>query len=347
MPVQRASASGGRSLTSAPRAVVPSYQLDPVGVVRRPAAPPAQPAPPASTPGTTPAPAPAPAPAPVEAAPPVQRKPMVRRVSRVQSPAAPEAGRRRPLIGAPITPAPAPAPAQAPAPSPFATPAAAPSAPAVQRSSAPEPAVPPTPAVPSAPVEPLRKVRLPGPAPLQRAIAAGPPLASARPLTTRHQSAPSLPGVPNSQAVGRSSAAHPAPLKQAPATGDSRPVVPLRGPAPRPGIPQPTVQRAVAEPAPAPVVPVRRSSPMPAAPAPAPAPKPAYSAPVQRQAGPTPVQRTEPAGHATASAPPAGDAEPPTHDIDALARRLVAPLSRLLRAELRGDRERIGRLRDR
>ncbi|WP_407285195.1 hypothetical protein [Streptomyces sp. BP-8] len=32
--------------------------------------------------------------------------------------------------------------------------------------------------------------------------------------------------------------------------------------------------------------------------------------------------------------------------LDALARRLVAPLSRLLRAELRGDRERIGRLRD-
>ncbi|MFB7747105.1 hypothetical protein ACFW17_03820 [Streptomyces sp. NPDC058961] len=345
MPVQRASAPGGRSLTSAPRAVVPSYQLDPVGVVRRPAAP-AEPAP-APTPAT--ATAPAPAPAPVEAAPPVQRKPMVRRVSRVQSAAAPEAGRRRPLIGAPITPAPAPAPAQTPAPSPFATPAPA-SAPAVQRSSAPEPAVPaapPTPAVPSAPVEPLRKVRLPGPAPLQRALAAGPPLASARPLTTRHQSAPSLPGVPDSVAPGRSSAASPAPLKQAPASGDSRPVVPLRGPAPRPGIPQPTVQRAVAEPAPAPVVPVRRSSPMPAAPAPAPAPKPAYSAPVQRQADPASVQRTAPAAHATANAAPAADAEQHSPDIDALARRLVAPLSRLLRAELRGDRERIGRLRDR
>ncbi|WP_344888175.1 hypothetical protein [Actinomadura meridiana] len=33
-------------------------------------------------------------------------------------------------------------------------------------------------------------------------------------------------------------------------------------------------------------------------------------------------------------------------DLDELARRLVGPLSRLLRAELRMDRERVGRLRD-
>ncbi|KKZ69043.1 hypothetical protein VO63_36365 [Streptomyces showdoensis] len=32
--------------------------------------------------------------------------------------------------------------------------------------------------------------------------------------------------------------------------------------------------------------------------------------------------------------------------LDELARRLVTPLSRLLRAELRADRERVGRLRD-
>ncbi|CAM5471972.1 hypothetical protein SXANM310S_07124 [Streptomyces xanthochromogenes] len=177
-------------------------------------------------------------------------------------------------------------------------------------------------------------------------MTSGPPLASARPLTTRHQSAPSLPGLPNTPGASGSSAALPAPLKHAPASGDSRPVVPLRSPAPRPGIPQPTVQRAVAEPAPVPVVPVRRSAP-PAPPAPAPAPKPAFSTPVQRQADPPAVQRTAPAAHATASAAPTADAEQHSPDIDALARRLVAPLSRLLRAELRGDRERIGRLRDR
>ncbi|WP_157429859.1 hypothetical protein [Actinomadura oligospora] len=33
-------------------------------------------------------------------------------------------------------------------------------------------------------------------------------------------------------------------------------------------------------------------------------------------------------------------------DLDELARRLVGPLSRLLRTELRLDRERVGRLRD-
>jgi hypothetical protein len=33
-------------------------------------------------------------------------------------------------------------------------------------------------------------------------------------------------------------------------------------------------------------------------------------------------------------------------ELDELARRLVGPLSRLLRAELRVDRERVGRLRD-
>jgi hypothetical protein len=34
-------------------------------------------------------------------------------------------------------------------------------------------------------------------------------------------------------------------------------------------------------------------------------------------------------------------------ELDELARRLVEPLARLLRAELRMDRERVGRLRDR
>ncbi|WP_024759517.1 hypothetical protein [Streptomyces exfoliatus] len=47
----------------------------------------------------------------------------------------------------------------------------------------------------------------------------------------------------------------------------------------------------------------------------------------------------------TPAAPPPADAESPTQ-LDELARRLVTPLSRLLRAELRADRERVGRLRD-
>ncbi|GHH08728.1 hypothetical protein GCM10017674_51490 [Streptomyces gardneri] len=68
---------------------------------------------------------------------------------------------------------------------------------------------------------------------------------------------------------------------------------------------------------------------------------------VTRTAAATPsVQRSG----ATPAAAPAGaplpaDAESPTQ-LDELARRLVTPLSRLLRAELRADRERVGRLRD-
>jgi len=52
------------------------------------------------------------------------------------------------------------------------------------------------------------------------------------------------------------------------------------------------------------------------------------------------VQRTATAAPPTGAAP----AEPP--HLDELARKLIGPLSRLLRAELRLDRERIGRLRD-
>jgi hypothetical protein len=61
------------------------------------------------------------------------------------------------------------------------------------------------------------------------------------------------------------------------------------------------------------------------------------------------VQRTAQAPATTPAPTPTAEStgpEQPT-DLDALARRLVAPLSRLLRAELRGDRERVGRLRDR
>ncbi|WP_188271157.1 hypothetical protein [Streptomyces sp. CBMA291] len=70
-------------------------------------------------------------------------------------------------------------------------------------------------------------------------------------------------------------------------------------------------------------------------PAAAPGPR---TAPVTRTASAPPsVQR--------GLAEPSREAESPTQ-LDELARRLVTPLSRLLRAELRADRERVGRLRD-
>ncbi|MFF8787735.1 hypothetical protein [Streptomyces sp. NPDC015125] len=71
------------------------------------------------------------------------------------------------------------------------------------------------------------------------------------------------------------------------------------------------------------------------------------SRPIQRAPGSATATTTTAApAEATPTAPaaPTDPTDPAT--LDALARRLVAPLSRLLRAELRGDRERIGRLRD-
>ncbi|QES18020.1 hypothetical protein DEJ46_01985 [Streptomyces venezuelae] len=64
----------------------------------------------------------------------------------------------------------------------------------------------------------------------------------------------------------------------------------------------------------------------------------APATPSVQRSGTTPVT-------APATASPPADAESPTQ-LDELARRLVTPLSRLLRAELRADRERVGRLRD-
>jgi hypothetical protein len=73
--------------------------------------------------------------------------------------------------------------------------------------------------------------------------------------------------------------------------------------------------------------------PPPPAPAPPPTSGPAHNAPA-------PVART-------AEAAPVAPARKTTPaELDELARRLVGPLSRLLRAELRLDRERVGRLRD-
>ncbi|MFG2290167.1 hypothetical protein ACGFOU_29335 [Streptomyces sp. NPDC048595] len=73
------------------------------------------------------------------------------------------------------------------------------------------------------------------------------------------------------------------------------------------------------------------------------------TAPITPTNQPTPTSHTTAATASTAAATPTDRTTGHPTDpaaLDALARRLVAPLSRLLRAELRGDRERIGRLRD-
>ncbi|MFC4909631.1 hypothetical protein [Actinomadura gamaensis] len=56
----------------------------------------------------------------------------------------------------------------------------------------------------------------------------------------------------------------------------------------------------------------------------------------------SPDRRNDGGGSKPARTP--GEGREP--DLDELARRLVGPLSRLLRTELRLDRERMGRLRD-
>ncbi|MCC9311669.1 hypothetical protein LN042_32170 [Kitasatospora sp. RB6PN24] len=69
------------------------------------------------------------------------------------------------------------------------------------------------------------------------------------------------------------------------------------------------------------------------------------TAPVQRSAGSTPspaVPASITVSRAPAAAPPANPA-PSVPDVDELARRLVEPVGRLLRAELRRGRERAGR----
>jgi hypothetical protein len=66
-----------------------------------------------------------------------------------------------------------------------------------------------------------------------------------------------------------------------------------------------------------------------------------------------PVQRSDPPGRSTSAGPDASaSGEPATAnrvsgaDIEELARRLIDPVSRLIRADLRRGRERTGRLYD-
>ncbi|MFF2921498.1 hypothetical protein ACFVTP_03600 [Streptomyces celluloflavus] len=140
--------------------------------------------------------------------------------------------------------------------------------------------------------------------------------------------------------------AHPTdapPIQRAPITAPT----PLRTPTPAPRIPMP--------------MPVPQAAPTPT-PTPQPAPLPApvqRSAPIQKRSAPTPAPTQKPLPPATTRTAPSSStpavtsasAPPPpafttAAELDDLARKLVAPLSRLLRAELRSDRERIGRLRD-
>ncbi|MFF5714255.1 hypothetical protein [Streptomyces sp. NPDC012756] len=109
----------------------------------------------------------------------------------------------------------------------------------------------------------------------------------------------------------------------------------------------------MARPTARPVVVQRQSMPAPTPPAPPPALpvpiQPTAAAPPHAAPRTTTVARTAtaspPARQPTTETTAAPAPESPTH-LDELARRLVTPLSRLLRAELRADRERVGRLRD-
>ncbi|WP_190142580.1 hypothetical protein [Streptomyces glebosus] len=119
------------------------------------------------------------------------------------------------------------------------------------------------------------------------------------------------------------------------------PVVQRAPIAPGTGTPAPTPTPAP-QPLTSPTPPTRQQSAARATPpGPAPAP-PATSRPIQRTSN-SPTSAA-PQTAPTTSTEPTTPTDPAA--LDALARRLVAPLSRLLRAELRGDRERIGRLRD-
>ncbi|WP_307170636.1 hypothetical protein [Streptomyces sp. B3I7] len=90
--------------------------------------------------------------------------------------------------------------------------------------------------------------------------------------------------------------------------------------------------------------PVQRATPhsAPQAPAVAPAPKPAPAPP------PTPRVQRRAALHAVPDeqATPADHRELTDSELDELTHRLIGRVTRLLRTELRMDRERVGRLRD-
>ncbi|MFE5545434.1 hypothetical protein ACFQ71_16650 [Streptomyces sp. NPDC056534] len=192
------------------------------------------------------------------------------------------------------------------------------------------------------------------PGPRQPALVQAAP--SAVPLFTPTAAAsPAAPVSPSAAtavpAIQRSAAAPPRSGALAP-QGSARPVVPLARPSAARPVARPVVQRQAsagatpsATPAAAPAVPVVTATPLQrtsAAPAPAPT---AHAPRAATTVGRTAPTAPSPSVQRTAAAPGAAEPESPTQ-LDELARRLVTPLSRLLRAELRADRERVGRLRD-
>ncbi|MCP2309150.1 hypothetical protein [Kitasatospora paracochleata] len=162
------------------------------------------------------------------------------------------------------------------------------------------------------------------------------PLASDRPRTVRVRPvpAPDAHSAPAALPVQRAAAGDPGAVAVAAGIGQRMPdgsvvFAPPAAPATHPTATHPT--------APVPSATVQRSEdanlagptdPPPPPPAPDPPPAPA----------PPPVGDAAAAAAATAPAPPSGGAE----STDELVRRLIDPLSRLLRAELRLDRERAG-----
>ncbi|MEV7831596.1 hypothetical protein AB0P12_13350 [Streptomyces subrutilus] len=181
-------------------------------------------------------------------------------------------------------------------------------------------------------------MRIPA-APVQRAPSVAAPLASGRPIAPVGPAREPAPGAgPVGAVVLRRATAVPAgtaplPLAALDPRTPSAPAHPYPSPAPpAPAAPPRAVplQRL----APTGTPPFGTPTPAPTAPEPTAPPAPVPSAPSAAPPPSTPIGPPEPA-------------QPTQADLDALARRLLAPLSRLLRAELRGDRERIGRLRDR
>ncbi|WP_223779386.1 hypothetical protein [Streptomyces sp. 135] len=316
---------------------------------------------------------------------PVQRRPLVRRVRRSPDDGATPGGRPRTGLGKPL-PQQAPSAPGSPAPvtpvqkATTAAPSTQPPAPAPTpepRPTAPTPA--PTPAASKPlPVVPLNRSVTPAsyrPA----AAAAALPLAPSRSLTVQPAAADHVaasPRAPEGRPVPT-----PVPLQRSAGTSttaaaDTAPVVvPLGKPGPehRVASPRPLPGRAhrpgfTSVPAAPPCVPLSNPRPTGHRPAalgpartharsrpgaharPAPAarhPHTATTTTASTATPPTPGETGNGGGAspgASASRPPASESSPA--ELDDLARRLLAPLSRLLRAELRGDRERIGRLRD-
>ncbi|MFD9321230.1 hypothetical protein ACFWDQ_26790 [Streptomyces sp. NPDC060053] len=197
---------------------------------------------------------------------------------------------------------------------------------------------------PPASPAPVQRRAVKAPVPLRRTApgaAAGQPVAHPYPT-------PDLPPTPATQATQATQAAPPIPVVQrrplpaAPVSAATAPVRPATSPAPHATPASPALAAPV---------------PMPMAPLPIPATPP--TSVVQRRTAPPPPAPTKPlraaalpadgeqAAASQASAHPGFDPRRLTDfQLDELTHRLTGRITRLLRTELRLDRERIGRLRD-